>query len=97
MGVFWESWIRAGTPDTHLQPDHTRLAHALQKVGLGYRTIDFSDANHALWLRTRRVLEGLRADFEAEGNSVLYETAMEETSRIDRGRGCRYLYAVSVD
>jgi 2-polyprenyl-3-methyl-5-hydroxy-6-metoxy-1,4-benzoquinol methylase len=94
MGVFWESWIQTGTPETHLRPDNTRLAQALRSLGLSYKIIDFTEANHRLWQKTRRVLEELRADFEAEGNLILYETALEETNRIDRGMGCRYLYII---
>ena len=95
MGVFWESWIRDGTPETHLQPNNTRLAHALDSLGLSYYTVDFTEANYRLWQTTRRVLEKLRTDFEAEGNAILYETAMQETNRLDGGMGCRYLYLIS--
>ena len=95
MGIFWECWIRAGTPETHLQPDNTRLAHALQKLGLAYNTVDFTEANNRLWQTTRRVLKELRANFEAEGNAIIYETAMGETNRLDWGTGCRYLYLIT--
>ncbi len=97
MGIFWESWIRTGTPETHLLPDNTRLAHALKKLGLAYNAIDFSETNYRLWQTTRRVLEELRADFEAEGNAIIYETAMGETNRLDWGTGCRYLYLVTTE
>jgi SAM-dependent methyltransferase len=94
MGIFWESWIRAGTPETSLQPDGTRLAQALEKLGLSYRPVDYSAANLALWQDSRRALGELRADFETEGNAILYQTALEETERLDWGTGCRYLYLV---
>ena len=97
MGIFWECWIRAGTPETHLQPDNTRLAHALQKLGLAYNTVDFTEANNRLWQTTRRVLEEIGADLEAEGNTIIYETTMEETNRMDRRAGCRYLYLATTE
>jgi SAM-dependent methyltransferase len=94
MGVFWESWIRAGTPATYLEPDHTRLARVLNDMGRSYATIDFSEANLHLWQRVRRVMEASKAAFEAEGNALICETTMDEANRIDRGTGCRYLYLV---
>jgi len=95
MGIFWESWVREGTPEMHLQPDNTRLAQALKKLGLAYSIVDFSKANNRLWQKARCVLEELETDLQAEGNTILYETAMEETNRIDWGVGCRYLYVVT--
>ena len=56
----------------------------------------YADVGHT-WQTTRRVLEELRADFEAEGNTIIYETTMGETKRMDWGTGCRYLYLVSTE
>jgi ubiquinone/menaquinone biosynthesis C-methylase UbiE len=94
MGVFWESWVKETTPETYLLPENTRLAKALKKLELRYDVVDFTEANNLQWQNARSVLKELKAEFEAEGNMMLYETAMEETNRIDGGKGCRYLYVV---
>jgi SAM-dependent methyltransferase len=77
-------------------PDGTELAQALQRLGLAYRTWDYTDQMLAHLRRRGPVLEELRPQFEAEGNLFLYESHLGEANGIERayvnGAGRRYLY-----
>jgi hypothetical protein len=85
---------------TTLAPDKTPLARALEQNGLDYRTWDYSEQDYALAKRKREILERLKAKFEAEGNSFLYENRMGEAlgviSAVESGMHARYKYRVRV-
>ena len=77
-------------------PDGTELAQALQRLGLAYRTWDYTGQMLAHVRRRKPVLEALKAQFEAEGNRFLYDSHLGEANGIERaytnGAGRRYLY-----
>lgn len=77
-------------------PDGTELAQALQRLGLAYRTWDYTEHMLAHVRRRKPVLEALRAQFESEGNRFLYDSHLGEANGIERayvnGAGRRYLY-----
>jgi ubiquinone/menaquinone biosynthesis C-methylase UbiE len=83
-------------PSQIIQPEHTELAQALQKLGLEYRYWDYSDAMLAHLRRRLPVLETLKHQYEAEGNLFLYESHLGEALAIERAythnAGKRYLY-----
>jgi CheY-like chemotaxis protein/SAM-dependent methyltransferase len=85
---------------TTLAPDKTPLAHALELNGLDFRTWDFTADDYTLAKRKKEVLEKLKAEFDAEGNSSLYENRIGETlgvmSAIESGMHARYLYHIRV-
>ena len=77
-------------------PNGTELAQALQRLGLSYRTWDYTEQMLAHVRRRKPVLQALRAQFEAEGNQFLYDSHLGEANGIERayvnGAGRRYLY-----
>jgi SAM-dependent methyltransferase len=83
-------------PKDLILPDGTELAQALQRLGLSYRTWDYTEAMLAHLRRRRSVLLDLQAQFEAEGNRFLYDSHLGEANGIERayvnGAGRRYLY-----
>ena len=83
-------------PRELILPDGTELAQALQRLGLSYRTWDYTEAMLAHLRRRRSVLLDLKAQFEAEGNRFLYDSHLGEANGIERayvnGAGRRYLY-----
>lgn len=83
-------------PKELIQPDGTELAQALQRLGLAYRTWDYTEQMVAHLRRRRPVLEELKALFEAEGSRFLYDSHLGEANGIERayinGAGRRYLY-----
>ena len=83
-------------PKDLILPDGTELAQALQRLGLSYRTWDYTEAMLAHLRRRRPVLAELKPRFEAEGNLFLYESHLGEANGIERAythdAGKRYLY-----
>jgi hypothetical protein len=77
-------------------PDGTELAQALQRIGLAYRTWDYTEEMLAHLRRRRPVLQDLQAQFESEGNRFLYDSHLGEANGIERAYisdvGRRYLY-----
>jgi SAM-dependent methyltransferase len=100
MGLFWSQRVPGGEDTEQLQPDKTRLAQALSELGMTFRTHDFSAEEKSFWRRTRTVLDDLKAEFEAEGNTRLYEERLAETrgelEAVESERVSRYLYHVRV-
>ncbi len=85
-----------------LQAERTPLGKTLQKAGLAYRTWDFSADTYALLQRKRLIAEVMRADFEAEGRSFLYDHIVAESESNPAPydpQTCmmsRYLYVIHV-
>lgn len=83
-------------PREQVQAGGTDLAQALQRLGLPYRTWDYSLQMLAHVRRRRPVLHALQAQFQAEGNQFLYDSHLGEANGIERaythGAGGRYLY-----
>ncbi len=96
MAVFWETWIRPEKPRQMLEPHASRLAGALESLGLSYTTHDLTAQNDEQWHRKIDALADLRFWFESEGNSYLYDRLVDETRRCDWGIGSRYLYHIQV-
>lgn len=83
-------------PKDLILPDGTELAQALQRLGLSYRTWDYTEAMLAHLHRRRPILAELKPRFEAEGILFLYESHLGEANGIERAythdAGKRYLY-----
>jgi len=86
-------------PNEITQVDQTELAQALKRLDLTYQSWDYSEAMLAHVRRRRPVLDALKAQFEAEGNSFLYDSHLGEATGIERAythnAGKRYLYLAS--
>ena len=81
-----------------LDPDHTRLAQALQRRELDYRTVNFSANEQDLYENGIRILPRYQKAFAGEGNPDLYEAKHRENKGgkelYDKGLAGRYLYIV---
>jgi cyclopropane fatty-acyl-phospholipid synthase-like methyltransferase len=77
-------------------PDGTRLAQALKRLGLPYRTWDYTERMLAHVRRRQPVLQALKPQFEAEGHQFLYASHLAEANGTERalvnGVGGRFLY-----
>jgi SAM-dependent methyltransferase len=94
-------------PDTLLEayareqtlPDGTPFAQALQRLGLPYRTWDYTGQLLAHLRRRRPVLHALWPQFEAEGNQFLHDSHLGEANGMERAcaneAGGRYLYVTT--
>jgi SAM-dependent methyltransferase len=86
-------------PREIIQVDRTELAQALQALGYSYQSWDYTEAMLAHLRRRRPVLEELKPQFEAEGNTFLYESHLGESLGIEHAyvndAGKRYLYLAS--
>lgn len=92
-----EPWVpREQFPAERLPPDRTPLADALRGSGLSFHTWNLTDAEYALAVRRRAVLEELHEQFAAEGNLFIYEQRMGDAEgirqAIEEGLHARYLY-----
>jgi SAM-dependent methyltransferase len=80
MGIFYSTAVwDVGGDRARLEADRTPLAEALTRVGLAYRTWDYSAAT-ALHLQRKHVLGlALHDDFAAEGHLALYDYILAES------------------
>lgn len=81
-----------------LRGDHTKVAEILNKNGIAYQTIDYSENERMLYERSLAALRKREEAFRAEGNADLYEGKCKEDllgkSLYDEGRASRFLYIV---
>ncbi len=98
LGLFWSEVLRSGQPAERLQPEKTGLADALSAAGLAFQTYDFTAGEKLFWQRSLDVLQEVKSEFVAEGNTKLYRDHLEEAERmvesVHAGRISRYLYHV---
>ncbi len=95
MGIFYDVWSWAVEDESELEPDTSKLAVGLTKLGLEYSVHDFTAAEADHWRRKIEVLRELRSAFEAEGNMFLFNNRMAECeSELGTNPGPRYLYHV---
>ncbi len=100
MGVFYSQIIKPDDSRDLLDADSTRLAKALHNSGLSYRTWCFTDSEHEIWCKEKRIAEELKADFESEGYLDLCESRAKEAEQllgiIKDGRESRHLYHIKL-
>ena len=98
MGVFYSQIIKPNESRDLLDADSTRLAKALHKSGLSYRTWCFTENEHEIWRKEKEMAEALKPDFESEGYLDLSESRAKEAERlleiIKDKRESRYLYHI---
>lgn len=79
-----------------LQSGNTRLAQALSKAGMSFRTMDFSGNEHRLYLHMEKALSKLEHAFALDGNADLYEQKLREVrlgiELFETDCASRYLY-----
>lgn len=98
LGVFYSARISTEQPKENLTPKGTPLAKALQECGLPFHDWDFSQDEKEFWEKSEQTAEGLKQEFEAEGNLDIYESWVSEAKFMleycNAGRISRYLYHV---
>jgi cyclopropane fatty-acyl-phospholipid synthase-like methyltransferase len=100
LAAFFSQWVMDESEAGRLLADHTDLARALSKLGLGFETMDLTRQHHSHWDKKLAALERLKPEFEREGNLKLYEYRFSEASRYsawDKGKTSRYLYTVKLE
>jgi len=88
------------SPD-ELEIDKTFVAKALDELKLDYQSVDRTESFLDFWPRLKRVLSGMKEEFEKEGNEFIYYSLMREADdeflpAIQSGAMRRYLYHVQV-
>jgi len=104
IGIYYSHGVSSDEPAERfdlnsLHPDRTPLANAIRVNGLKYKVWDFTAEDYSHALLKKKVAEELRTDFEAEGNSFLFDNRYEEANgvirAIDEDAHRRYLYHVT--
>jgi Methionine biosynthesis protein MetW. len=82
-----------------LQSRNTRIAAVLDKNGIPFKTIDFSENERLLYENSLSVLKKYKRAFESEGNEDLYEQKLKEDmlgrELYNKSRASRYLYIIT--
>lgn len=84
-----------------LEIDKTYVAAALDKLKYDYQSVDWSESFLDFWPRVKKAMLTLKADFEAEGNELIYQHWMKDADReflpaIESNNLRRYFYHVHV-
>jgi SAM-dependent methyltransferase len=104
MAIFYSHglvpWLDKETfPRETLAPERTPLGEALTRRRLYFRTWDLTQADYVHAQLTKRVINELRADLEAEGNLFLYHSRNAEAdgvmAAVEAGLQARLLYHVT--
>jgi len=81
-----------------LRGDHTKVADILNKNGISYGTIVYSENERLLYERSLAALKKRKKEFYEEGNADLYENKRKEDMMgkhlYDKGIASRYLYII---
>ncbi|MFX0050976.1 MAG: class I SAM-dependent methyltransferase [Candidatus Hermodarchaeota archaeon] len=100
MGLFYSEICAPKGSKEILQPNKTKLAEALKKNELNFKTIEFTESEKKLWNRLKQLYEDLETDFQEEGNHDLWKKSYQETLSLvkayEEGRCRRYLYNVKL-
>lgn len=76
------------------QPEETIIGEFLGKNGLKYSGIGLFDENQRHWKLKKAVLDGMKKEFEDEGNAALHESRLKECTDTDRTLDGRYLFLI---
>ena len=81
-----------------LKYNNTRLAKILNKEGIRYRVVDYSENERNLYKRAIQILPGYQDAFEREGIRDIFEKKHNENKfgkeLYDSGRASRFLYMI---
>ena len=100
MYLFYSQYIfdEAVEDKSILNSHKTKIADALNKNNIFFKTIDFSENECLLYENSIRALQKYKKKFEDEGNLDLYEQILkEDTTGIklyDKNLAARYLYII---
>jgi hypothetical protein len=93
--------IAEGEDPAGLAPERTELSKVLSRLGVPFKTSDYTVRIGEFWQRNWQAATDLQTEFEAEGNgfiaaSLIRESEEEYLPDIKAGRISRYLYHVRV-
>ncbi|MGE5677591.1 MAG: hypothetical protein ACM3ZR_05985 [Pseudomonadota bacterium] len=100
MYLFYSQYIfdETAVDKSILLSHNTKVADALNKNGIHFKTIDYSGNERLLYENSMRVLQKYETAFKGEGNKDLYEQKLKEDmlgmELYDKGLASRYLYIV---
>lgn len=81
-----------------LHSHNTMIGAALDKNGIAFKTIDYSENERLLYERSIKILQKCKLRLEDEGNKDLYEQKLSEdmmgVKLYQRGLASRYLYII---
>jgi ubiquinone/menaquinone biosynthesis C-methylase UbiE len=101
MAIFNNIIVPSEGDSAALKPQNTRLAELLKKNQLSFETYDYTENEKVHWIKVAKVAEGLKREFEKEGNFDLYITLIsnaEKYSKLhEKNQRSRYLYHVHKD
>ena len=96
--TFFSAWAGPSDPADQLESNVTHVARALHALALHYQVVDYSAAEALHWQRKLQAAVEMRPEFEAEGQSWLYQRRWSEAEKhrpyVESGRIRRYLYIV---
>ncbi|MHA2248178.1 MAG: hypothetical protein ACXADY_24730 [Candidatus Hodarchaeales archaeon] len=99
MGIFFAQIIDFKEQQHILEPNQTKMAHALNNNSLNFTVIDFTQNARDIWEREITIGNELREIFDKEGNLDLCEERIADGERcihrIDNQLQKRYFYHVS--
>ena len=101
MGIFMNYHIAEGEDPADLAPERTELSKTLSRLGVPFKTSDYTVRVGEFWQRNWQAATDLQKEFEAEGNgfiaaSLIRESEEEYLPDVKAGRISRYLYHVRV-
>lgn len=100
MYLFYSQYIfdEASCDKSILQGNNTVLAGILNKSGISYKAVDYSDNERLLYENSLKALRKLKKAFEDEGNTDLYENKLKEDTAgmelYNKRLASRYLYII---
>ncbi len=100
MYLFYSQYIfdEASGDLSILNSNNTKIADVLNKNGISFKTVDYSDNEHLLYENSLRVLKKHISEFESEGNKELYDQKLKEDTMglelYNKGLAKRYLYII---
>jgi hypothetical protein len=84
-----------GLDESKTQPHETLIGEYLTVNKIRFKGIRLHEENKAHWIKKKRVLLELQAEFERENNQFVYNNRLSECNDHDRTLDGRYLYIIS--
>lgn len=99
MGLFHSQVVGPNDSVECLESDKTTIAVVLRSEGMRFTVYDQTDGNVELFRRSKEAAEGLKKEFEAEGNGELINGRVGEGNAVmelaKAGKYRRYFYHVA--
>lgn len=102
LGILIERRVIDESDRSCLDSSKTGVAKSLDRLGLRYDTVDYSDLFAKFWPRVKQTALSLRAEYVAEGTELICDNWMREADEdylpsVEAGLIRRYLYQIHID